>query len=110
MMKQDIESFLNKMESDPEFGAKVWAASEVAELLMLAREEGFLFDEDDLFRAAAWSDDELDAVSGGSSSNQSGLSDRLHELVAEEHKFALRQRKPELRRKVAELLARLGKS
>jgi len=109
-MNQNIEAFLNKMDCDPELGAKVWAASEVEDLVRLAREEGFLFDEDDLVRAASWSDDELDAVSGGSSASQGGLNDRLHELVAEEREHELSHQRPELRLRVADLLDRLSKS
>lgn len=110
-MNQNIEAFLNKMDSDPELAAKVWTASEVEDLVRLARDEGFLFEVEDLVRAASWSDDELDAVSGGSLVSQGGITERLHELVADEQNHhALNQPKTELRRRVAELLGRLGKS
>lgn len=64
-MSKNIEAFFVKAASDPALEEKLKAASSLEAILAIAKEEGFAFD------AAEISDQELEAVAGGS--NRSSL-------------------------------------
>ncbi len=67
-MNQDIESFFKKAGTDAELGAKVKGTTDVEGLVALAKEEGFSFEAAELAElATTLSDEQLEAVSGGTS-------------------------------------------
>ena len=66
-MTENLKKFLEKVSEDAALAAKVGAEKDPAALIALAKEMGFELTEDDFKRPVEEvSDDELDAVAGGS--------------------------------------------